>query len=303
MAGREKFTLKTVAKHSSLPLLGCPNCLLPAKLSHLPAIAGSPWGLICIVVTEEETVLVAASTECFQDLSLSHALERLVDLEFTCVELAMFEDGNQFKPSDIAADLSKAVEVCRNTLRLDICSFDVRTVPGVEGYEHFNAVCKLAKAVKVVTITVPSAELGTPFNEEVEHLRRLVDIAAMEGVRVAMKSQVGRLTEDPDTVSVLCDNVRGLGITLDPSQYVTGPYAARGYDKLYKYTYHVHLRDTSKTEFQVRVGQGEIEYGRVVQQLEREKYNRALSINITEMEEVDHATELRKMRRLLESLL
>jgi len=248
-------------------------------------------------------VLVAASTECFSDLSLALALERLVDLEFTNVELAMFEDGNQFKPSEIAADVAKAVETCRNTLRLDVVSFDVRTVPGATGYEHFTAVCKLAKAVKVVTITVPSAELGTPFNEEVEHLRRLVDIASNEGVRVAIKSQIGRLSEDPDTVCVLCDNVKGLGLTLDPSHYICGPYANRGYDKLFKYVYHVHLRDTSKKALQVRVGQGEIEYGRIVQQLERFKYNRALSINITEMPEVDHATELRKLRRLLESLM
>ena len=179
----------------------------------------------------------------------------------------------------------------------------MRTVPGPEGYEHFTAVCKLAKAVKVVTITVPSAELGTPFNEEVEHLRKLVAIAENEGVRVAIKSQIGRLSEDPDTVCVLCDNVKGLGLTLDPSHYICGPYYNRGYDKLFKYVYHTQLRDTSKKELQVRVGQGEIEYGRIVQQLERQKYNRALSINITEMEGVDHATELRKLRRLLESLL
>ena len=54
---------------------------------------------------------------------------------------------------------------------------------GDEHYRQFAACCKLAKATKVVTLTVPSAELGTPFNEEVEHLRRLVAIAKLEGVR------------------------------------------------------------------------------------------------------------------------
>jgi sugar phosphate isomerase/epimerase len=70
-----------------------------------------------------------------------------------------------------------------------------------------------------------------------------------------------------------------------------------------KYVYHVHLRDTSKKQLQVRVGQGEVEYGRLITQLERVKYNRALSVNITEMPEVDHSSELRKLRLLLESLL
>ncbi|MDX1946981.1 MAG: TIM barrel protein, partial [Pirellulaceae bacterium] len=166
-----------------------------------------------------------------------------------------------------------------------------------------TAICKLARIAKVVTLTVPSSELGTPFNEEIEHLRRLVDIATLHGVRVGMKSQVGRLSENPDTIENLCDNVKGLGITLDPSAFICGPLQGRNYDKLNKYIYHTHLRDTSKKAFQVRVGQGEVEYGRIINQLQKFKYNRSLCVNITEMPDVDHVGELRKLRLLLESLL
>ena len=249
-------------------------------------------------------MFVAASTECFLDLPLTEALERLADLEFTSVELALFEDADQFKPSVIAADVEAAAGLCRNTRRLDVVAFDVRiAAQGAAHYEQFAAVCRLAKITKVVTLTVPSAELGTPFNEEVEHLRRLVDIATLHGVRVAMKSQVGRMSEDPDTVMVLCDNVKGLGLTLDPSAYIFGPHQGRSLDKLMKYVYHVHLRDTNKKAFQVRVGQGDIEYGKLINQLQRVRYQRALSVNIREQEGVDHAGELRKLRLLLESLL
>ena len=133
-------------------------------------------------------MFVAATTECFLDLSLPLALKRLADLEFTSVELAMFEDADQFKPSQIAADVEAAIAVCRNTQRLDVVAFDVRIAAVKDAhYEQFTAICRLAKATKVVTLTVPSAELGTPFNEEVEHLRRLVDIATLHGVRVGLK--------------------------------------------------------------------------------------------------------------------
>jgi sugar phosphate isomerase/epimerase len=163
-------------------------------------------------------VFVAASTECFLDLSLEMALERLADLEYTSVELAMFEDADQLKPSRVVADVDAAASICRNTRRLDVIAFDVRiTAEKQAHYDQFTAICRLAKTAKVVTITVPSAELGTPFNEEVEHLRRLVDIATLHGVRVGLKSQIGRLSQDPDTVMVLCDNAKGLGLTLDPS--------------------------------------------------------------------------------------
>jgi len=249
-------------------------------------------------------VFVAATTECFLDLSLPMALERLADLEFTSVELALFEDADQFKPSQIAADVEAAAAICRNTRRLDVIAFDVRiTAEKAAHYEQFTAICRLAKAAKVVTLTVPSAELGTPFNEEVEHLRRLVDVATLHGVRVGLKSQIGRLSEDPDTVMVLCDNVKGLGLTLDPSAYIFGPCQGRSIDKLMKYVYHLHLRDTNKKAFQVRVGQGEIEYGRLISQLQKLKYSRALTVHIKEQEGVDHIGELRKLRLLLESLL
>src|SRR5437764_1902971 len=257
-------------------------------------------GYGCLFCEGVLAVFVAATTECFLDLSLPMALERLADLEFTSVELALFEDADQFKPSQIAADVDTAAAICRNTQRLDVIAFDVRITAQKEAhYEQFTAVCRLAKSTKVVTLSVPSSELGTPFNEEVEHLRRLVDIATLHGVRVGLKSQIGRISEDVDTMMVLCDNVKGLGLTLDPSTYVFGPAQGRSYDKLMKYVYHVHLRDTNKKAFQVRVGQGEIEYARLITQLQKLKYTRALTVNIKEQEGVDHVGELRKLRLLL----
>ena len=249
-------------------------------------------------------MFVAATTECFEQSSLPEAIDRLFELEFSAVEIALHENLNQLKPSEVMADLERATQLCRNTRRLDVIAYSLQIeAAGELHYAQFSACCKLAKATKVVTVTVPSAELGTPFNEEVEHLRRLVAIAQTEGVRVGLKSQVGRQSQDPDTVQVLCDNVKGLGLTFDPSHYICGPYANRSIDKLIKYIYHVHLRDTSKKELQVRVGQGEVEYGRLISQLSKVKYNRALSINIKEMPGVDHPGELRKLRLLLETLL
>ena len=109
-------------------------------------------------------MFVSASTDCFPELSLPAALDRLGDLEYTAVELALFEDRDQFKPSYIQENLEKAIEQCRNTRRLDVVAFDLRiTATGEAHYEQFLAICRLAKTVKVVTLTVPSAEVGTPF--------------------------------------------------------------------------------------------------------------------------------------------
>ena len=249
-------------------------------------------------------MFVAASTECFTDLSPSDALQTLVDLEYTAVELALHEDGGWLKPSLVHADLNRAIDICLDTRRMDVIALSVGIeAEGDDYYAQFESCCKLAKAIKVVTMVVPSSELGTPFNAEIERLQELVRIAALEGARVGVKTQVGCMTEDPDTAVVLCDNVRGLGLTLDPSHLLVGPQQSSDCEKLADYVFHTHLRDSSKSELQVRVGQGEIEYGRLIGQLVKANYDRALSVHMVPLDGHDHRAELRKMRLLLDSLL
>ena len=246
---------------------------------------------------------VAASTDCWPDHPLPEIADWLADLEFSCIELALREDGSALAPSRIHDQFDKAAHLARKSHRLDVCSYDVHIeATGEEYLRQFESVCRLGKATKVVTLTVPSAELGTPFNQEVERLQRMVDLAKGEGVRVAMKSQIGRLSEDPDTVKVLCDNVEGLGLTFDPSHYLCGPHAHKNV-KDHAVRIHTHLRDSKKDTLQVQIGQGEIEYGRIVSQLAQVGYTHALSIQITPVPEWDQRSELRKLRLLLETLL
>ena len=249
-------------------------------------------------------MIVAASTRCFCDLPLDAALERLVDLEYTNVEIVIHESGGHMKPSEVLADLDRAVQICRKTRRLSIIAYSVDIeAPEQEYYRQFAACCKLAKATKVVTMTVRAGELGTPFNAEVERLAAMVEIASADSVRIGLLTEVGRMTEDPDTAVVLCDNVKGLKLTLDPSQYILGPHAGASYEHLLKHVCHVRLRDTSKEKLQVRVGQGQVEYGRLITQLNKYRYDRALSVDMVPMPDVDQNAEMRKMRLLLESLL
>jgi sugar phosphate isomerase/epimerase len=249
-------------------------------------------------------VFAAATSRCFAELPLDAALLQLVELEYTCVEIMVHEKGGHLKPSEVLADCETAIAQCRQTHRLTPVALSIETDAAEPlCYQQFAACCKLAKAIKVVTLTVRSAELGTPFNAEIERLRELVALASREGVRVGLLTEVGRMTENPDTAAVLCNNVKGLGITLDPSHYICGPHRGGNYEQLMKYVYHVRLRDTSKDQIQVRVGQGDVEYGRLVNQLNKVRYDRALCVDILPAPDIDQLAEMRKIRLLLESLL
>ncbi|NUQ63822.1 MAG: sugar phosphate isomerase/epimerase [Pirellulales bacterium] len=249
-------------------------------------------------------MFVAATSRCFQELPLDEALQRLVDLEYSHVEIMIHESGGHLRPSEVSQDLDRVVHICRQTYRLTPVAYSVDIeAQDDEYYRQFAACCRLAKATKVVTMTIRSAELGTPFNAEIERLRALVDIATMEGVRVGLHTEIGRMSQDPSTAMVFCDSVKGLGITLDPSHYLCGPHSGASYESLMKYVCHVRLRDTSKDRLQVRVGQGQVEYGRLIAQLGKYHYSRALCIDMLPMPDVDQNAEMRKMRLLLESLL
>jgi sugar phosphate isomerase/epimerase len=113
------------------------------------------------------------------------------------------------------------------------------------------------------------------------------------------------ITADPLGAAELCRRIPGLGLTLDPSHYAIGPHCHADYDYLFQWVRHVRLRDTRREQFQVRIGQGEIEYGRIVNQLARARYNRALSVDIHDTPEPGFPVdvEARKLKYLLESMV
>ena len=90
----------------------------------------------------------------------------------------------------------------------------------------------------------------------------------------------------------------GLGLTLDPSHYLVGTEPTQDYDDLFPFVRHVRLRDTAPDRLQVRVGQGQVEYGRIISQLSRERYERALSVDIHDTPDTGYPMEpeVRKLK-------
>jgi len=247
-------------------------------------------------------VQIAATTSCFPELSFADACQQIVDLEYSKVEFVCDEQGAQLKPSELAADpdgfVSNFYEISRLT------PVAIQLVNDVNE-DIFAGLTKLAKLLRVMQITIPAGELGTPFNTEIDRLRKYVTTASREGIRISIKTQAGCLSEDPHTAVELCQAVNGLGITLDPSYYICTRHNISSYDQVFPYVNHVHVRDTTKKDLQVKVGLGEIDYSRLITMLEREGYNRSLSVDLLPdyTDPSTRALEMRKLRMLLETLL
>ena len=255
-------------------------------------------------------MFVAVSTNCFPDLNLQEAMERLADLEYSAAEIVVGETHGQLRPFELAEKFDSIIRVCRSSRRITPISFLYHVDPVdpndgkyEEYFEHFTTLCHLAKALKVISISVLPAKFGTAFNDEIKRLKRLVDLGNREGIHVGLMTLTDTLTEDTETVGSFCKMVPGLTVSLDPTHYIYGNPKPKDYDPILSHVSHVRLRDSTKDNFQVQIGQGDVEYGRLVTQLGLVGYKRALCVDLAVLPNIDPIAELRKMRLLLECLL
>ena len=254
-------------------------------------------------------MFVACSTLCFAGLPLDAVLRRMIEFEFNKIELAIHEQGPHLRPSEVTDNPEAALLQLRAGPSLTVSSLDLEFGP-VDSEtlrKRFSAMCRFARGLTVAVLSVPAAARGTSFDAEVQRLKGLVDIARREGLVVAVPTHRDAITAIPQDAKRLCDAVPGLGLVLDPGHILNGPHQSEDYDELFPYAKNVHLRDSGKKpgELQVRVGQGQIEYGRIVNMLERVGYNRSLTVAIFDRPENDFDVELevRKLKLLIESLL
>ena len=254
-------------------------------------------------------MFVSCSTLCFTREPFESALRHMAELEFDKIELAIVEGSTHLRPSVVAENLEAAMQQLRQGPSLTPAAITLGfgeaepDSPAVR--KRFEAMCRLAKPLTVAVLTIPAAPLGTPVDDEVKRLTALSSLAMREGLVLAVETNAQTLTADPAAAAALCEIVPGLGLTLDPSHFIQGGY--KEWDAVYPFVQNVHLRDTGKGpgEFQVRIGQGEIDYSRVVSQLERHGYDRGLTVSILDRYEntFDVEVEVRKLKLLLESLL
>lgn len=246
-------------------------------------------------------MFVAASTRCFQELDIPSACSALADLEYTKYEIWFSPESESTDPARIVGKVEQCESEFRSSTRLTPIAI---TLDQDVSPETYLAVAQLAKGLRVAQLTIPASPLGTPFNTEIDRLREAVRVGSQHGLRVSIKTRTGDLSEDPHTAVELCQSVKGLGITLDPSYYVCGPNQGRSYDVVFPYVYHLHLRDTKPDALQVPTGLGEIDYSRLVAQLRKQDYTGSMSVELIPslLDLETRPLEMRKLRMLLETL-
>jgi sugar phosphate isomerase/epimerase len=253
-------------------------------------------------------VHVACSTLSFTRLSLDDTLQMIREMHFAKADLAVHCSSPHLTPVELCADNGRVAQRLKaGNLPLAAIHLDTGTAEPAEARDQLRAAARLARVSSTPLLTVAAALAGADFDAEVARLKEWVRIAEAEGIILTVETHSATVTADPLGALELCHRVPGLALTLDPSHYHVGPHGAQDYDALFPFVRHVRLRDSGRTPdlFQVRVGQGEIEYGRIISQLEMCHYDRALTVDIRDIPDGPFPVEpeVRKLKYLLESLV
>lgn len=252
---------------------------------------------------------VACSTLGFTREPLEQALRRIAEMEFSKVDLAVTENGPHLTPELIISDTASVLHSIRQAPTIGFAALTVRLPHRDEQkfLEQIDAIAHFAKQLAAPVVVVEASTTGTPFGEEVERLSRLERVTSLHGTVLTVTTKTGTLTELPDVAVQLCQEVPGLGLTLDPTHFVCGPNQGKTFDQVFPFVRHAHLRDSGRRmdQYQVQVGRGEIEYGRIVQALRRFDFRGSLVVAIEDSipTEMDVEAEVRKLRLLIESLI
>ena len=245
---------------------------------------------------------IAGSTRSLWEMSMPDACSQLQDLGFDKVELWINSDFDHLKVAQVVGDKENTIRAFRESTRMSPVAVFLEDEVDIS---EFSQVVQFCRDLRIAQLTIRASELGTPFNTEIDRLRERNGVCHQAGVRLAILTSPGRLTEDPHTAVELCQSVDGLGIALDPTTFVCRPGGSVDYDIVFGHVIHSLLRDASTTERQISCGLGDVDFNRITTALTSLGFDRTLSVDLLPqtMAGEERLLELRKLRLLMETML
>jgi sugar phosphate isomerase/epimerase len=116
------------------------------------------------------------------------------------------------------------------------------------------------------------------WKRSVEELRWRVDTAKDHGITFAVEAHVGSIAPDPKLAAALVEQVPGLTLTLDYTHFTRLGISDAEVEPLVRCASHFHLRGACPGRLQAPLKHNTIDYGRVLEAMDRVGYSGWLGI-------------------------
>ncbi|HSW47073.1 MAG TPA: sugar phosphate isomerase/epimerase [Phycisphaerae bacterium] len=223
---------------------------------------------------------LSCSTLCQRKQTTETAFREIADMGFRYVDLSCLTWAPHASVVNMRKDFeAEALRVERllaaHRLGVSNLTFDaIETMPWEQYEQDFRNLVRLADRLhaKVINIMAPSKKVD--LQDQIGKLRKLQAIAAEQQVRLTVETHVGQVTELPADAAKLCEQVTGLGLTLDPSHYYAGPNQGKPFDELYPKVFGTGFRAGGLAWEQIQLpwGEGPIDFAKIVRDLEAAGY-------------------------------
>ena len=213
---------------------------------------------------------------------LETAAERIAGLGYRIVDVSCMGWAPHVDVQALLRDFereARRVEGILKDHRLGVSNLTFDAVDSWEGgfdawVEGFERVVALAERLETTLVNLMAPRAAFAWDKAVARLGRAVEAAGARGVRVSVETHVDQLTERPADAVRLCREVKGLGLTLDPSHFFAGANQGRPFEEAYALAYGTGIRagGTTKEELQKPWGEGPVDFREVVTKLEGAGY-------------------------------
>jgi len=146
------------------------------------------------------------------------------------------------------------------------------------------------------------------FDLSVLELRELVKISRDDGVLLNIEPCEPSVAQDPQDAIRLCEEVPGLGLTLDYSHFIDPGYHQSVVEPLHRFAQHFHARQATRGKRVETVEKGTIDFSRIISLLRHLNYQGTLAVEYVDCDTttqcgVNVLEETPKMKAELEKLM
>jgi sugar phosphate isomerase/epimerase len=228
-------------------------------------------------------------------------LEHIQHLGFKGVDLGLFGNRSHLRPEVIRDDTPAWAGRIRERLdRIGLEVADVFLVPWTdlermaanhpdasevaEGASLFDDMLEFAQRIGAPGMTMNSGAVfpGEPMSASIrrssDELARRVEAAARYGIQIRIEGAVGTNTNQPEVLLDLVGLTPGLKVTVDYCHFVFQGMAITRMEPLLDHVGHVQCRGAAPGRMQVPYEENAIDYGRMIEQLQKRDYSGYFSI-------------------------
>ena len=270
---------------------------------------------------------VGGCTFAFGPKPLEDACRLLKEFGFRIVDLGVCLGNTQVNPFNASENpeaVAGTVNRCLDDLDLErgecfVLDFgqplnhpneDVRQATR----RRFKPLARFARLVGCPSILLVPGIVHESIGKERSHdlaakeLRILCQTADDEGILLNIEPCEPSVVQDPKDAVRLCEEVPGLGLTLDYSHFIDPGYTQSEVEPLHRFARHLHARQAAPGKRVEAVGKGTIDFGRIISLLKRDNYQGLVTVeylecDVTRQCGVDIWKETPLMRMELERLI